>query len=56
MMLSGVFSDFVGAASRRNKKGQGLTIEELKKSEAVLLLSFFFNLSPFPFPLSPAIQ
>ena len=56
MMLSGLFSDFVGAASRRDKKGQGLTTEELKKSEAVLLLSFFFNLSPFPFALFPAVQ
>jgi len=56
MRLSGVFSDFVGAASRRDIKGQRLTIEELKKSEEVLLLSFFFNLSPFAFCLLPVVQ
>jgi len=56
MWPSGVFYDFVGAVSRRDKKGQILTIEELKKSEAVLLLSFIFNLSPFPFPHSPAVK
>ncbi|MEA1889747.1 MAG: hypothetical protein U9N50_08220 [Pseudomonadota bacterium] len=56
MMLSGVFSDFVGAASRRDKKGQGLAIEELKKSEAVLLLPFIFNLSPLAFSLLPVVQ
>jgi len=56
MRLPGVFSDVVGAASRRDKKGRILTIEERKKAETVLLLSFVFNLSPFPFPLSPAVQ
>jgi len=56
MRLSGGFSDFVGAASRRDIKGQRLTIEELKKSEAVLLLPFIFSLSPLAFSLLPVVQ
>jgi len=55
LRLQGKSPYFVGAASRRDKKSQFLTIEEPNKSVAVLLLSFIFNLSPFPFPLSPAV-